>query len=52
MSDVKSHGSTVEVHPKLHRWSLGEEGGMLGVEVKFVDIKQNTCGEGGLLDDD
>jgi hypothetical protein len=32
--------------------SLGEEGGMLGVEVKFVDIKQNTCGEGGLLDDD
>ena len=52
MSDVKSHGSTVEVHSKLLGWSLGEEGGMLGVEVKFVDIKQNTCGEGGLLDDD
>jgi hypothetical protein len=50
--DVKAHGSTVEAHPKLHRSSLGEEGGMLGVEVKFVDIKQNTCGEGGLLDDD
>jgi hypothetical protein len=50
--DVKAHGSTVEEHPKLLRSSLGEEGGMLGVEVKFVDIKQNTCGEGGLLDDD
>jgi hypothetical protein len=25
---------------------------MLGVEVKFVDIKRNTGGEGGLLDDD
>ena len=49
---MKAHGSTVEVHPKLHGLSLGEEGGMLGVEVKFVDIKQNTCGEGGLLDDD
>ncbi len=23
---------------------------MLGVEVKFVDIKRNTGGEGGLLD--
>ena len=50
--DVKAHGSTVEAHPKLRRSSLGEEGGLLGVEVKFVDIKQNTCGEGGLLDDD
>ena len=50
--DVKAHGSTVEAHPKLLGLSLGEEGGMLGVEVKFVDIKQNTCGEGGLLDDD
>ena len=50
--DVKAHGSTVEAHPKRPRSSLGEEGGMLGVEVKFVDIKQNTCGEGGLLDDD
>jgi hypothetical protein len=50
--DVKAHGSTVEAHPKLRRWSPGEEGGMLGVEVKFVDIKQNTCGEGGLLDGD
>ena len=52
MSDVKSRGSTTEVHPKLRSWSLGEEGGMLGVEVKFVDIKRNTGGEGGLLDSD
>ncbi len=41
----------MEVHPKLHSSSVGEEGGMLGVEVKFVDIKRNTGGEGGLLDD-
>jgi hypothetical protein len=47
---VKSHGSTVEVHSKLRSWSSGEEGGMLGVEVKFVDIEWNTGGEGGLLD--
>ncbi len=49
---MKAHGSTVEVHSKLLSWSLGEEGGMLGVEVKFVDIKRNTGGEGGLPDDD
>ena len=42
----------MEVHPKLLGLSLGEEGGMLGVEVKFVDIERNTGGEGGLLDDD
>ena len=49
MSDVKSRGSTTEVHPKLPSLSLGEEGGMLGVEVKFVDIRRNTGGEGGFL---
>ena len=49
---MKALGSTEEVHPKLPSLSLGEEGGMLGVEVKFVDIKRNTGGEGGLLDDD
>ena len=26
-----------------------EEGGILGVAVKCVDIKKNTCGEGGFL---
>ena len=48
---MKSHGSTVEVHPKLRGSSPGEEGGMLGVEVKFVDIERNTGGEGGQLDE-
>jgi hypothetical protein len=40
------------VHSKLPRWSLGEESGILGVEVKFVDIERNIGGEGGFLDDD
>jgi hypothetical protein len=49
---VKAQGSTLEVHSILPSWSPGEEGGILGVEVKFVDIERNTCGEGGLLDGD
>ncbi len=52
MSGVKAQGSTLEVHSKLRSLSLGEGGGILGVEVKFVDIQRNTSGEGGLLDDD
>ena len=50
-SDVKALGSTQEVHSKLRNLSLGEGGGILGVEVKFVDIQRNTGGEGGLLDE-
>ena len=50
-SDVKSMGSTREGHPKLHGSSTGEVGGILGVEVKFVDIERNTGGEGGQLDE-
>ena len=50
MSDVKSHGSSVELHSKLQGWSAGEEGGILGVAVKCVDIKRNTGGEGGSLE--
>ncbi len=50
MSDVKSHSSTVERHPKLQGWSTGEESGILGVAVKCVDIERNTGGEGGSLD--
>ena len=42
----------MEVHPKPRSLSPGEEGGMLGVEVKFVDIERNTGGEGGYLDGD
>ena len=48
---MKSPGSTREVHPKLCDLSTGEVGGILGVEVKFVDIERNTGGEGGQLDE-
>ncbi len=47
---MKSPGSTEEVHLKPQDLSVGEEGGIVGVEVKFVDIDRNTCGESGLLD--
>ena len=50
MSDVKSLGSTQELHLKLPVLSGGEGSGIPGVEVKFVDIRWNTSGEGGLLD--
>jgi hypothetical protein len=35
---------------KLPFLSAGEESGIPGVEVKFVDIRRNTSGEGGFLD--
>ena len=47
---MKAQGSTLEVHSILLRLSTGEVGGILGVEVKFVDIERNICGEGGRLD--
>jgi hypothetical protein len=47
---VKAHGLTVEVHLKLQSLSIGEESGIPGVEVKFVDIGRNTSGEGDFLD--
>ncbi len=50
MSDVKALGSTEEVHPKLLSLSAGEGGRIPGVEVKFVDIRRNTGGEGDHLD--
>jgi hypothetical protein len=46
---VKSRGSTPELHLKLVFLSSGEEGGIPGVEVKFVDIRKNIGGEGGFL---
>jgi hypothetical protein len=49
---VKSLGSTVDVHWKLVDLSPGEGSGIPGVEVKFVDIRRNTGGEGGYLDED
>ena len=48
---VKSHGSTVELQLKLIFLSIGEESGIPSVAVKCVDIRRNTSGEGGLLDD-
>ncbi len=50
MSGVKSHGLTVELHPKLRDLCAGWESGILGVAVKCVDIKKNTGGEGGSLE--
>ena len=48
-SDVKSLGSTEDVHWILAVLSPGEESGIPSVEVKFVDIGRNTSGEGGCL---
>ena len=47
---MKALGLTREVHWKLSFLSTGEEGGIPGVEVKFVEIGRNTSGEGALLD--
>ncbi len=48
---MKSLGSTEELQPKLFRLSVGEESGSPSVEVKCVDIRRNTSGEGDFLDD-
>ena len=48
---MKSKGSTLELHLKLYVLSAGEESGIPSVAVKCVDIRRNTSGEGGLLDD-
>ncbi len=50
-SDVKTGGATPELHLKLLVLSIGEAGGIPSVAVKCVDIRRNTSGEGGLLDD-
>ena len=46
---VKSRGSTPELPSKLLVWSSREVSGIPSVEVKFVDIRWNTSGEGGSL---
>ena len=51
-SDVKDRGLTPGLHLKLLCLSPGEAGGIPSVAVKCVDIRRNTSGEGGLLDDD
>ena len=47
---VKSLGLTEELQLKLLFLSVGEESGIPSVAVKCVDIRRNTGGEGGLLD--
>ena len=46
---MKAQGSTLELHSKPVDLSSREGGGIPGVEVKFVDIRRNTGGEGGSL---
>jgi hypothetical protein len=46
---VKVQGSTLKLHVILVSLSSVEEGGIPGVAVKCVDIRRNTCGEGGSL---
>ncbi len=46
----KALGSTEELQPKLDFLSIGEESGIPSVAVKCVDIRRNTSGEGGFLD--
>ncbi len=48
---MKSAGSTRELHLKLLPLGIGEVIGIRSVAVKCVDIRKNTSGEGGLLDD-
>ena len=50
-SDVKTMGSTHSLQLKLSILRVGEVIGIPGVAVKCVDIRRNTGGEGGLLDD-
>ena len=49
MFGVKAPGSLGELHRKLSGLSRGEGSGIPGVEVKFVDIRRNTGGEGDFL---
>ena len=44
-------GSTHELLSKLYPLSIGEASGIPSVAVKCVDIRRNTSGEVGLLDD-
>ncbi len=39
------------LHLKLLDLSTGEDSGIPSVAVECVDIRKNTSGEGGLLDD-
>ena len=47
---MKAQGSTLELPLKLDGLNIGEASGIPSVEVKFVDIRKNTSGEGDSLD--
>ena len=47
---MKAPGSTREVLLILSVLSVGEDSGIPGVVVKYVDIWRNTSGEGDFLD--
>ncbi len=49
---MKTQGSTLGLHRKVFNWRGGEASGIPSVVVKGVDMRRNTSGEGGLLDDD
>ena len=48
---MKGVGSTHELLWKLYSLSVGGVSGIPSVAVKCVDIRKNTGGEGGLLDE-
>ena len=48
---MKYRGLTPGLHLKLLVLSVGEVSGIPSVAVKCVDIRRNTSGEGGFLDD-
>ncbi len=48
---MKARGSTLEVHLKQQDLNTGEESGIPGVGVKFVDIRRNTDGKAALWTD-
>ena len=48
--NVKSLGLTQDVRSRLRGSNTGEGRGIPGVEVKFVEIRRNTRGEGDDLD--
>ncbi len=47
---MKARGLTPEEHLKPYFLNMVEGSGIPGVEVKFVDIRRNTGGEGDYLD--
>ena len=47
---VKSPGSTGRRRPILGHLRAGEESGIPGVVVEYLDIGRNTSGESGFLD--